>query len=89
MRTWPLPPTSICDLRRDPGDVIASKSDPERVVLARFDQGFANAPSPCLATTSRHERSQRAILALDPHIRYVAYGSGQSIELSQREGARR
>jgi hypothetical protein len=27
-----------------------------------------------------------AIFALGPHIRYVAYGSGQSIELSQREG---
>ena len=26
------------------------------------------------------------ILGLGPHIRYVAYGSGQSIELSQREG---
>jgi hypothetical protein len=27
-----------------------------------------------------------AIFALGPHIRYVAYGSGQNIELSQREG---
>jgi hypothetical protein len=27
-----------------------------------------------------------AIFALGPHIRYVAYGSGQTIELSQREG---
>ena len=27
-----------------------------------------------------------AIFALGPHIRYVAYGNGQSIELSQREG---
>jgi hypothetical protein len=27
-----------------------------------------------------------AIFALGPHIRYVAYGSGQSIELSQHEG---
>jgi|SoiMetStandDraft_5_1073268.scaffolds.fasta_scaffold215349_1 hypothetical protein len=27
-----------------------------------------------------------AVFALGPHIRYVAYGRGQSVELSQREG---
>ena len=27
-----------------------------------------------------------AIFALGPHIRYVAYGSGRSVEISQREG---
>jgi hypothetical protein len=57
--------------------------------LARQEEGSCargrQSPPPVSQITYCDERFSDAIFALGPHIRYIAYGSGQTIVLSQHE----